>query len=195
VIRLRENRRWWVPLVLAVLAGGVWLGVTWWLSIGDFRTAGGVQSVGGYPFFDDEAVTAEPTRAWFPRLKGVAFFATSQATDADLARLQSARQLEEVFLGDVNVTDAGLVHLAEIQSLRGLQLSALPVTDAGLRQLKGLKKLRWLIVEETAVTPAAIAELRQALPHCDVRYSNEPRPDLREQLRKIVPEKGDGAGG
>jgi hypothetical protein len=136
------------------------------------RIAASIQKLDGWAFFDDQADGKYPVRL-FPRLRGVAFYARSQATDADLAILREIPQLEELFLGDVKITDAGLVHLRELKSLQGLQLATIPISDDGVRNLRGLKNLRWLQVKETLVTPSAIAELQAALPRCKIEYQED----------------------
>ena len=71
-----------------------------------------------------------------------------------------------------------------------LNLYATKITDAGLRQLGGLSALAHLYVWQSAVTPAGIAELRKALPECEVDRA----PDLPTPLADGAgqPKKGKG---
>jgi hypothetical protein len=67
------------------------------------------------------------------------------------------------------VSDAGLARLRALPRLEKLYLSGLGLTDAALPDLKGLTRLRELDLTGTRVSGKGAAELRQALPRCQVR--------------------------
>jgi hypothetical protein len=69
------------------------------------------------------------------------------------------------------VTDAGLEHLADLRMLTDLSLVDCGITDRGLRHLTGLNRLEILALDRTGVTPRGVAEMRLALPLCDIRSS------------------------
>jgi hypothetical protein len=61
-------------------------------------------------------------------------------------------------------------HLKKLVHLERLFLDGTDVTDAGLEHLKGLAELRILELYATQVTDAGAADLRKALPHCEIRH-------------------------
>ena len=78
----------------------------------------------------------------------------TQVTDADLVHLKGLTNLELLSVGGTLLTDAG---------------GSAQVTDAGLVHLKGLTNLTNLILPyHTQVTDAGVAELKKALPNCDI---------------------------
>jgi len=80
--------------------------------------------------------------------------------DAALAKLAPlAGQLADVNLGRTKVTDAGLATLAAATNLQRLRLENTAVTDAGLDHLKGLEKLEYLNLFNTQVTDAGLEKL------------------------------------
>ena len=62
----------------------------------------------------------------------------------------------------------GLVHLKGLTNLKGLVLADTQITDAGLVHLAGLTKLGNLDLSFSQVTRAGIAELKKALPKCNI---------------------------
>ena len=58
--------------------------------------------------------------------------------------------------------------LPHLRGLKRLNLEGMPVTDQELVYLKPLADLRKLNLTYTGVTDAGIAELRQALPNCEI---------------------------
>ena len=60
------------------------------------------------------------------------------------------------------------MHLEGLTNLKKLYLWDTQVTDAGLVHLVGLTNLKWLYLYGTQVTDAGLAELRKALPNCDI---------------------------
>lgn len=67
-----------------------------------------------------------------------------------------------------HVTDDNLEQLKGLTKLEGFILFGREITDAGLQQLQGLTKLTKLDLQETKVTPQGIADLKQALPKCEI---------------------------
>ena len=93
----------------------------------------------------------------------------ANATDANLKEVAGLKNLRSLDLAGTKVTDAGLKELAGLKSLSSLNLVGTPVTDAGLKELAALKNLHILNVNETQVTDAGEAELRKALPYCQIQ--------------------------
>lgn len=91
--------------------------------------------------------------------------AITEAGLKDLAPLP----LESLALSLTNVSNAGMKDVANLKQLRTLILFSTAVTDAGLKELVGLKSLQWLdLFGSTRVTNTGAAELRKALPACQV---------------------------
>ena len=61
------------------------------------------------------------------------------------------------------------MHLKGLTSLWKRVLDGPHVTDSGLVRLKGLTKLKGLNLSFAQVTDAGVAELRKALPNCEIR--------------------------
>ena len=68
-----------------------------------------------------------------------------------------------------SLTDAGLAQVAALEKIVRLNLRDTKVTSAGLVHIKGLTNLKFLFLSDTQVTDAGIAELRQALPNCEIK--------------------------
>ena len=148
----------------------------------------------GYPNFTpekrfpDQKVTPE-IAVWgfhfkeFPkaRLPEVAVpfgldFMCTPVTDADLKELAHLKNLTTLILIDAKISDDGLKELASLSNLSRLDLAGTKVTDAGLRDLAPLKNLVTLRLVGTNVTEVGVAELRKALPKCDITHRLPP-PD------------------
>jgi len=95
--------------------------------------------------------------------------AGSKATDVGARNLSGLTGLTWLSLEGTDVSDAGLVHLEGLTNLTTLILNGTPVGDAGLERLKGLTKLTSLGLIETKVTAQSVADLKKALPNCDIR--------------------------
>jgi Leucine-rich repeat (LRR) protein len=95
--------------------------------------------------------------------------ASTSVTDAGLKELATLKNLTALNLTRTLVTDAGLKELAGLDQLRKLNLSFTKVTGAGFKELTGLKNLTTLWLVDTPVSAANIAELRKALPRCNVK--------------------------
>ena len=79
-------------------------------------------------------------------------------------------QVAVLVLGGCQVTDSGLEHLMGLMNLKELGLSYTTITDADLMHLKGLKRLEVFDFEGTNITDAGVAELKKALPNCEISY-------------------------
>jgi len=92
----------------------------------------------------------------------------TRVTDAGLVHLRGLTQLDVLNLSNTQVTDTGLEHLGRLPRLDLLDLSKTPVTDAGLMHFRGLTGLRMLFLDNTQVTDEGVAELKKALPNCQI---------------------------
>ena len=122
-----------------------------------------------------------------------------QVTDAGLEHLQSMTRLKTLYLYRTGVTgtgfrhlsrlpelqaislahskldDAGMEHLAALSNLTWLRLDNTGISDSGLRHLHSLNGLQDVTLMRTSVTMAGVAELRRALPDCQVIFEEFPR--------------------
>jgi hypothetical protein len=93
----------------------------------------------------------------------------TQITDAGLVHLQGMTSLRSLRLDTTEISDEGLIHLKPLTSLEMLDLSFCDnITDAGLAHLAEMTRLRWLVFRATRVTDKGVAELRKALPKCEI---------------------------
>ena len=60
-------------------------------------------------------------------------------------------------------------HCRTARSATNPAAGAGPVTDAGLVHLQGMTNLTILDLRDTKVTDAGVAELKQALPNCEIK--------------------------
>ena len=74
-------------------------------------------------------------------------------------------------LSENPITDVSLVHLAGLQKLRFLYLGRTQVTGPGLQHLENMGRLRELYLAGAPVTDETVAQLRAALPNCDIKHS------------------------
>ncbi len=72
--------------------------------------------------------------------------------------------------------DSALSHLLAFPDLTAVDVSKSLVSDAGLKTLADLKNLKRLNVQHTSTTPAGVAELKKALPGCEVAATPPPVP-------------------
>ncbi len=113
-----------------------------------------------------------------PHLEYFNFQLTNNAplTDAHVTEL-AATSLEHLVLGNTGLDDRQVERLLGNQSLIRLGLPGNDkITDQLLPKLKPLTRLRYLDFSSTSVTEAAAAELRQALPNCEVVWCPKPKP-------------------
>jgi hypothetical protein len=98
--------------------------------------------------------------------------------DRGVKALAASKSLVYLYLSGTKVTDVGLKELAKIPRLKQLNLSGTGVTDAGLKHLAGMKGLTHLhLGSETKVTKEGVAELKKALPKCEVHYEDPRESD------------------
>ncbi len=89
-------------------------------------------------------------------------------SDAGLKDLAPLKNLSSLNLQHTAVSDVGLKELARFQRLYTLELSGRQISDAGLKSLAELKNLTSLFLTDTSVTNAGIAEMRNAVPTCQI---------------------------
>jgi internalin A len=66
------------------------------------------------------------------------------------------------------LTDRWLVDLRGLKNLQALNLAGRQITDAGLDEVGSLKNLQWIDLFRTQLTDTGIAELKKALPYCEI---------------------------
>ncbi len=71
------------------------------------------------------------------------------------------------------ITDESLPQLWSLDRVVWLDLHRTQITDASVPVLSRLMQLRVLHIDETAITPAGVEALREALPICDISFSNQ----------------------
>lgn len=86
----------------------------------------------------------------------------TKVTDAGLATLAGATNLQRLRLENTAVSDAGLDHLKDLEKLEYLNLFKTQVSDAGLEKLHGLKGLRRLYAWESKATKEGAEKLHAA---------------------------------
>ena len=120
------------------------------------------------------------------------FFMSSGITDEGLRQLKNVAGLTSLhlweFVGERGVTDrnrfgpTGYAAIGQLKNLTFMRIRGYVVTDESSRQLHGLANLRGLSLVYCVISDAAIAELRSALPDCDITVSkcfgpDSPKPD------------------
>lgn len=93
----------------------------------------------------------------------------TQVTDAGLKELAAFKALSVLGLSDTAVTEAGLRELRGLKNLKVLGLAGIKVTDTGGKILREFHRLDVLDLRRTEVTEATVAELKRALPDCEIR--------------------------
>jgi hypothetical protein len=68
------------------------------------------------------------------------------------------------------VTDAGLKEIAALKELRKLGLAGTKVSDKGFHELAKMTQLESLYLNYTNVTKAGAAEIKKALPKCEISH-------------------------
>ena len=113
-------------------------------------------------------------------LKGLYLF-YSHVSDAGVKHLAEVKTLEALDLSNTRVTGAGMKDLARLKNLQALNLACTEVSDAGLKELAALANLRYLNVERSGITATGVKKLREALPKCQIEWSERkpatPTPD------------------
>jgi len=93
----------------------------------------------------------------------------TRITDAGLVEVAKLKQLEILHLNDTQITDTGLKEVAKLQQLEMLHLNETKITDAGLKDVAKFQQLGYLDLYNTKVTKAGVAELKKALPNCEIK--------------------------
>jgi serine/threonine protein kinase/Leucine-rich repeat (LRR) protein len=96
----------------------------------------------------------------------------THVSDAGLEHLKGLNKLRFMCLNGTQVSNAGLVHLQGLTDLTELDLANTRVGDPGLRHLVGLSHLEHLDLTGTQITDRGLAEVRKALPRCEVFPKN-----------------------
>ena len=81
-------------------------------------------------------------------------------SDAEMARIENPRDVEELILSGSRVTDAGLEHLRRMVGLEVLELRRAPLTDDGLKHAAGLKNMRRLDLAKTTIGNDGLAHIK-----------------------------------
>ena len=71
-------------------------------------------------------------------------------------------------LSGTQITDAGLKEVAKLQKLEWLYLGGPQINDQSLKEVAKLHNLEQLSLHGTNVTEAGVAELKKALPNCEI---------------------------
>ena len=64
-----------------------------------------------------------------------------------------------------------------LEELEVLELQGTRITDAGLQHLAGVPSLKKLLLGRTKVSAQGVAELRRALPNCEISADAPPESD------------------
>lgn len=91
-------------------------------------------------------------------------------TDEGLKSLAGMGKLTELNLHGAAISDEGIKHLANLGQLARLDLRATEITDESLVHLSKLKNLRILNIKGTKISAVGVAQLRKALPDCEISY-------------------------
>lgn len=117
--------------------------------------------------------TAMPNLDDFDQLIAIDLF-MSRVDEPCLRTVAKCKSLEGLNLYETGVTDRGLQELRPLQNLKNLELAANEeLTDAGLEPLKTLKSLKRLSLGgRSGITKEGVAQLRAALPDCEIEWSS-----------------------
>ena len=63
-----------------------------------------------------------------------------------------------------------MANIAKLTGLEVLHLDGTRVTDEGIDDLAKITSLRLLSLQRTATSDAGVAQLRRALPNCEIQY-------------------------
>ena len=92
----------------------------------------------------------------------------TKITNAGLKEVAKLQNLESLYLKSTQITDEGLKEVAKLQKLTRMDLSGTQITDEGLRDVAKLQNLTIIDLRATQVTKAGVAQLKQALPNCQI---------------------------
>jgi internalin A len=85
-----------------------------------------------------------------------------------LAKLPEPQVPFGLDLTKLPLTDRWLVDLRGLKNLQALDLAGRQITDAGLDEVGSLKNLQWIDLFRTQLSDTGIAELKKALPYCEI---------------------------
>ena len=108
-------------------------------------------------------------------------------TGDGLRKLAGLTKLQELRLDGAKIADAGLENLRGLTQLKRLYLANTNITDAGLEHLRGLSQLTNLDLDGTHVTDQGVKKLQQALPTCEIVYSDATGNSTLEEDRRVFP--------
>jgi hypothetical protein len=128
------------------------------------------QRVHGFTVGDEPSRVIRPLVSLFGEhtFTGVSAVHWDGVTDADLLLLANVPELRELYLERSNVTDVGIQQITRLRQLTVLDISSALVTESGLRQLRACPNLRELDLAGTVAGDSVVAELKQALPNCQI---------------------------
>ena len=142
-----------------------------------------------------DVATAVAHVANFPALK-MLNFSSSGLTDADMAPIAAATNVEELGLHGTQITDQALAQLSKLTKLRQLNLTDTGIGDAGLAHLSGLESLVRIDLQSTNVTDEGLKHLEPLTNLVYIQLSNSQVTDegakqLKEKLAnaEIINEK------
>jgi hypothetical protein len=140
-----------------------------------------VCSIGSHPSLEGIELLGSPVTAaglsHLAKLKQIRmlFFNTCPIHDFDLECLESLDDIRDLTLLEEGTTanpnrftEPGFREVGQIKKLEKLWLANLKVSDAAARHLKNLTHLKRLQLSRCQISDEVIAELRQALPQCEV---------------------------
>ena len=105
-----------------------------------------------------------------PVLLDVLLTGNLEVTDDTVAILKDCVNLTHVQLTSTKVTDAGLAHFKDNTACTELDLHNTLIGDDGLKLVAKWPNLTRLNVSDTRVTAAGVAEVRKALPRCQLTW-------------------------
>ncbi len=82
-------------------------------------------------------------------------------------------RLQSLDLDYTRVSDAGFAKLSGLTALVSLQLDDADLTDAGVTHVAALRNLKQLDLYHTLVTEKGFAQLKTALPSCEIHYERD----------------------
>lgn len=107
--------------------------------------------------------------ACLPKLRRLSL-GSNPISDVGAAHLAGLYELRTLVLDKTEIGDSTLRHLKGLKKLTCLLLDETNITDDGLRSLYGLRQLDTLTLIETETSEEARAQLREALPQCNVIF-------------------------
>ncbi|MEE2813204.1 MAG: hypothetical protein VX945_01765 [Verrucomicrobiota bacterium] len=104
----------------------------------------------------------------FAKVTNLILTGEQQVGDVWLKEVAKLQNLKNLFLDNTRITDDGLKELTKLQKLEDLSLLATEITDDGLKDMVKMQQLKSLYLVNTKVTKAGVAELKKALPNCEI---------------------------